>query len=197
MSAAMLWGFLERDEDRYPEVTVIGAGTRVRRGIRVHRTAELADRDRRRIRGIPLTSPARTLLDIAVRLDGRPLRSAVRRAQGTGSANVRQICEMIARLGPRKGSRRLAMIIAEGPAPTRTVLEDVVLDLLLAGGFARPDVTSRCVSRAVAWSPTSAGLSIDSSSRPTAERGTTASSRARTTRSARPYWRPAASGSCG
>ena len=140
MSAAMLWEFVEPDEDRYPEVTVIGAGTRVRRGLRVHRTVDLADRDRRRTQGISLTSPARTLLDIAVRLDGRPLRSAVRRAQGMGSVNVRQICEVIARLGPRKGSRRLATIVAEGPAPTRTVLEDVVLDLLLAGGFARPDV---------------------------------------------------------
>jgi hypothetical protein len=54
--------------------------------------------------------------------------------------NIREICEAIARLGPRKGSRRLGTVIAEGPAPTRTVLEDVVLDLLLAGGLAPPDV---------------------------------------------------------
>jgi very-short-patch-repair endonuclease len=31
-------------------------------------------------------------------------------------------------------------VIAEGPAPTRSVLEDVVLDLILRGGFAHPDV---------------------------------------------------------
>jgi predicted transcriptional regulator of viral defense system len=138
--AAMLWGFIERDEDRYPDVTVIGAGTRVQPRIRVHRTAEFADRDRRRLQGIPLTSPARTLLDIAATLDGAPLRSAVRRAQGTKRVNVREICEVIGRLGPRKGSRRLATVVAEGPAPTRTVLEDVVLDLILNGGLAHPDV---------------------------------------------------------
>jgi hypothetical protein len=34
----------------------------------------------------------------------------------------------------------LAGIVAEGDAPTRSVLEDVVLELILAGGFARPDV---------------------------------------------------------
>ena len=34
----------------------------------------------------------------------------------------------------------MARIIATGPAPTRTVLEDVVLDLLLSGGFEHPDV---------------------------------------------------------
>jgi hypothetical protein len=138
--AAMLWGFIEPDEDRHPEVTVTGASTRVLPGIRVHRTCQLDPRDRRRHQGIPLTSPARTLLDIAATLDGAPLRSAVRRAQGTRRVNVREICEVIARLGPRRGSRRLATVVAEGPAPTRTVLEDVVLDLILGGGFAHPDV---------------------------------------------------------
>jgi very-short-patch-repair endonuclease len=136
----MLWGFVDRDEDQLPEVTVVGAGTRVHLGIRVHRTAELDPRDRRRHQGIPVTSPARTLSDLAARWDGRPLRSAVRRAQGTHRVNVREICEVIARLGPRRGSGRLVKVMAEGPAPTRSVLEDVVLDLILAGGLARPDV---------------------------------------------------------
>ena len=43
-------------------------------------------------------------------------------------------------LGPRRGSAILRRIVATGPAPTRSVLEDVVLDLILAGGFERPDV---------------------------------------------------------
>ena len=140
LSAAMLWGFIDRHEDHLPEVTVIGAGTRLHPGIRVHRTAELADCDWRWLRGIPATSPARTLLDLAARWDGRPLRSAVRRAQGTHRVNVREIYEVIARRGPCRGSRRLANVIAEGAASTRTVLEDVVLDLILRGGFVRPDV---------------------------------------------------------
>jgi hypothetical protein len=127
------------------------------REFRVHRTAALADRDRRRFNGIPVTSPARTLLDLAARLDGQPLRSAVRRAQGNHRVNVREICEVLARLGPRRSSRRLATVIAEGPAPTRSVLEDVVFDPILRGGFARPDVISRCASMAAAWRLTSAG----------------------------------------
>jgi very-short-patch-repair endonuclease len=140
LSAAMLWGFIDRDDDHLPEVTVIGAGTRVHPGIRAHRTKSLHPRDRRSHQGIPLTGPARTLLDLAARLDGRPLRLAVRRAQGTHRVNVREICKVIARRGPCRGSRRPATVIAEGPAPTRTVLEDVVLDLILRGGFVRPDV---------------------------------------------------------
>jgi hypothetical protein len=34
----------------------------------------------------------------------------------------------------------LARILATGPAPTRSVLEDAVLDLMLRGGLAHPDV---------------------------------------------------------
>ena len=46
----------------------------------------------------------------------------------------------MSRLGRRPGVGNLARIVATGPAPTRSVLEDVLLDLLLRGGLAHPDV---------------------------------------------------------
>jgi hypothetical protein len=55
-------------------VTVVGKETGRRRdGIRVHRVSELAPRDSRRYQGIPITSPARALLDIAPDLTDRAL----------------------------------------------------------------------------------------------------------------------------
>jgi hypothetical protein len=140
MPAATLWGFADRDEERAPEVTVIGDGARSHPGIRIHRTARIDRCDWRMWQAIPVTTPARTMLDISATVDGKPLRSLVRRAQGTGSVGLRQLCEVVERLGPRKGSRRLALAIVGGPAPTRSVLEDMVLDLLLDGGFERPDI---------------------------------------------------------
>lgn len=44
------------------------------------------------------------------------------------------------RLGRRRGVATLARILAQGPAPTRSELEDVVLDLIIGGGLERPDV---------------------------------------------------------
>jgi very-short-patch-repair endonuclease len=44
------------------------------------------------------------------------------------------------RLGPRRGTATLRRLVAARPAPTRSVLEDIVLDLLLAAGFEQPDV---------------------------------------------------------
>jgi very-short-patch-repair endonuclease len=138
-SAAELWGFLERS-DRSAEVTVVGKRGRQLPEIVGHRTSYLEPRDRTRFEGIPVTAPPRTLIDIAGVHTDAELRHAVRRAQGLRRLNVRQLLEAIERLGPRRGCARLREAIASGPAPTRSALEDVVLDLLLAGGFEHPDV---------------------------------------------------------
>jgi very-short-patch-repair endonuclease len=138
-SAAELWGFLDRS-DRRVEVTVVGGSTREVPDVVVHRTGHSEPRDRSRFEGIPVTAPARTIVDLAAVLGDAELPHAVRRAQGLRRVNTRQLLEAIERLGPRRGSRRLMRVIATGPAPTRSVLEDIVLDLLLAAGFEHPDV---------------------------------------------------------
>lgn len=138
-SAGELWKFLDV-EDRKPDVTVLGPGTRLAPAIVVHRTSQLGARDRTRHEGIPVTTPARTLIDLAAALTEAELRHAVRRAQGQRRVNVRQLLEVIGRLGPRRGSRRLSEAIATGPSPTRSALEDAVLDMLLRAGFEHPDV---------------------------------------------------------
>lgn len=138
-SAGALWRFVPWD-GREPEVTVPGPGTRIHTGIRVHRSACLDRKDVMTRDSIRLTSPARTLLDLASVLPYKPLRRAVREAMAQRRVAIRQLVEVLGRTGPRRGSNKMARIIADGYAPTATVLEDVVLDLILAGGFERPDV---------------------------------------------------------
>jgi hypothetical protein len=129
-----------RWDGRLPEVTVVGPGARGHSGIRVHRAACLEEADITVHQGIPITSPARTLVDLASILDQRRLRRAVRQAQSLELVEPQQLVETLGRLGPRRGVTKLGRILASGPAPTRSELEDVVLDLMLAGGFAHPDV---------------------------------------------------------
>jgi very-short-patch-repair endonuclease len=143
-SAAALWG-LVRWDDRYAEVTVLGTATREHSGLRVHRTRTLAPQDVSRHEAIPVTSPARTLLDLASAVTYRPLRRAVRQAQALHRVNLGELAEVLGRLGPRRGVRNLARIVATGPAPTRSELEDAVLDLMLRGGLAHPDVNVELV----------------------------------------------------
>src|SRR5581483_33021 len=60
-SAAALWGLGPASAE--VDVTVVARGCRSREGIRVHRLETLAAADRGERRGIPITAPARTVID--------------------------------------------------------------------------------------------------------------------------------------
>jgi very-short-patch-repair endonuclease len=137
-AAAALWRLVDWD-GRYPAVTVRGSGTRVHHGIRVHRSS-LASADITRHRGIPVTSPLRTLLDLAAIVPARTLRRAVRQALALRLVHHGALVAAVTSAGRRRGIRALRAILADGPAPTRSALEDVVLDLILRTGLRMPDI---------------------------------------------------------
>ena len=135
-SSAMLFGLLPV-EDRRPEVT-IPAATKCRvEGIVVHRTRDV---DRLSHKGIPTTSAARLLIDLAPRLDDVPLRRLMSRAQSMRLTNLRQLSRQLDRAAGRFGRARFARVLAMRPPATRSELEDRVYDLVLAGGLPEPDV---------------------------------------------------------
>ena len=136
VSAAALYE-LVRWDDRYPEVTT--TSQRAHRGIRTHRSSVLAVDDVTRYRGIPVTTPARTLVDLGATFTYKALRRTVREAQ-RNLVDIRHILATLDRLGPRRGTENLTKILATGRAPTRSELEDTVLDLLLSAGFEHPHV---------------------------------------------------------
>ncbi len=125
LSAAMHYEFCD-PLDRVVDVTVQGASTRRHPGIRVHRAIAL---DAINHRGIRTTMPLQTLHDCALDVEPPQLRRLVRRAQARHRVSIRQLAT----------SNRLAHIAATGPAPTRSELEDIVLDALLPI-FEHPDV---------------------------------------------------------
>jgi hypothetical protein len=114
-AAAAHWGIVTWD-GRYPEVTVTGAA-RTHRGVRVHRSRTLQPQDVTRKQNVPITTPARTLHDLSSVLPFKAHRRATRQAHVLGLVNTN----------------------ATTP-PTRSELEDAVLDLILQGGLAPPDV---------------------------------------------------------
>ena len=125
-SSAALDGYVRWDGRRV-EVTVRGGSHREHEGIRIHRTIALPPQDCRRVRGIPTTAPARTLLDLAATLGPRSLRRAVRQAQATHRVNLREIAEVLTRFERRKGQ--------QAPVPRRAHGRP---GLPLAGPAARP-----------------------------------------------------------
>jgi very-short-patch-repair endonuclease len=118
-SAAALYGLVTWD-DRHPEVTTTRARTHA--GIRAHRTTKQKQTTCKQ--GIPVTTPAQTLHDLSSMPQFKALRRATREARRLGL------------ITPTEAAR----IIPTGYIPTRSELEDAVLDLIDEGGLERPQV---------------------------------------------------------
>ncbi len=83
-SAAALWGLLAAI-DGSVDISVPGqTGRAKRQGIRLHRCPSLLATDMTRRRGIPVTSPVRTISDLRRVVSARELRRAIRQAEVFG-----------------------------------------------------------------------------------------------------------------
>ena len=138
LAAGAYWEMLEWSEDWPIDVTVAGVGTRRHQGLRVHRTSWLERRDLMLRDGFAVTAPWRTILDLAAVLSESHLRRVVRQALAEGLVSVRQLAEVLGRGAGRRGAGKLARVLVDAE-PTRSELEDIVLDLLLVR-FDRPEV---------------------------------------------------------
>jgi predicted transcriptional regulator of viral defense system len=92
------------------------------RGVRLYRTDHLQPDEVRRLLGIPVTSPARTLLDLAS-IGSRPLEGIAARAERQGLVTPGDIEAILARYPRRPGTRRLRALLTEPPALTRSEAE--------------------------------------------------------------------------
>lgn len=126
-------------DDRDVEVIVPGSAGRKIAGIRPHRR-QLDPRDTWTRDNIRVTSPARTILDIAATRPFKPLRRMVRQAQAERRVNVRQLLDVLHRHPRHRGAATLRSVIADGPTPTRSELEDLALDLLDHAAITRPAI---------------------------------------------------------
>jgi very-short-patch-repair endonuclease len=130
-SAAALWGLHDAEGPR-PDVTVATRNGRRRAAIAVHR-AQLARPDRRRRSGIPVTSPARTLADLARHVDQPDLVRAVREAEFLRRFDLGAVQELL----DRRPCRALRTLV-EDLALTQSGLEDRLLDICDHHGISRP-----------------------------------------------------------
>ena len=142
-SAAAAWGTI----DRVPEVvtlTVVGCDLRSRPGIHIRRTQILDPRDLRLRHGLPVTAPARTLLDLAGTTTAAELERAVAEARVRRLILPGDLEAALARAPGRKGATRLrALLSAEGgPAPTRRELERLMMALIRDAQLPLPQVNA-------------------------------------------------------
>jgi very-short-patch-repair endonuclease len=127
-SAAQMWGFRPKPDDGVVDVLVVGRDARDRPGIRVHRTAWLAKADLDFIDDIPVTSPARAILEIAPDLDFRELELAVHEALALKIVTIPKLRAVLARYPRRSGSALLQELAV--PSTHSTITDSKGAELL-------------------------------------------------------------------
>jgi very-short-patch-repair endonuclease len=133
---------LVRSAPRF-EVTVVH-GRQARHGIVVHRSRVVHDEDRDLVRGIPVTSVARTLVDLADVLPEKRLAKAVHEAEVQRRFDRTAIERVLARAPGRRGRDRLLRILAAYTPQvsfTRSRAERRLLALCEGHGLPRPQTT--------------------------------------------------------
>jgi very-short-patch-repair endonuclease len=126
-------------------VTIPGdPGRRRRAGLHVHRSATLAPADTTVHRAIPITTPARTLIDLAATLTGRPLEQALDRAERL--IDFAALHMTLAAHPTRPGSPCLQAMLSRytaGSLVTRSELEERFLGLCDDHRLPRPETNTR------------------------------------------------------
>lgn len=164
LSAAAMWDLVDA-RPKIIDVTVPHARHHGRRANRVvHRARSLGNKDVRRITGIPVTCPARTLVDIAGIVPGRVLEDALDRAllAGLVSLNSLQRYIDVRCLAKRPGVGRLRFFIDDRKRGVpESALERRFLHLIRAAKLPEPTRQYRSAGRRLDFAYVDARIAIE------------------------------------
>ena len=137
-SAARLWNLLRSSTD--PTDVTTGRSPDGCPGIALHRSRRIHVEDRAVREGIPVTSVARTLLDLAEVVSRGRLDRAIEQAEHLQVFDLRAVDRLIARGRGRHGLQPLKAALRDYRPPpfTRSGLERRFFDLCDRSGLARP-----------------------------------------------------------
>jgi hypothetical protein len=135
-SAAWLWGFLPHYEPP-PEIS-LPTGDRRPRHILTHRCPTLEPRDVTHQHGVPTTTRARTLLDIAPRLTRTQLTRLVNDQRRDGRLRLAALDDVIARNPYHSGTKLLRPFVQDPRNPTDSPFEDDFLTFVKKYGLPVP-----------------------------------------------------------
>jgi very-short-patch-repair endonuclease len=162
-SAADLWGIRFSSAGRFD---VTAARTRAGRpGIALHRPRRLRPEDRDEKDGIPVTSVARTLVDLAAVLPQGQLRRAVEKSERLELFDLRAVEPLL--VPGRPGVANLRAVLREYMPPpfTRSEAERRFLELCRAAGLPNPRVNTVVVGFEVDFTWHEARLVVELDSR--------------------------------
>jgi very-short-patch-repair endonuclease len=141
-AAAAVW-HIRSQPAGVTDVLVVRRDVRSREGIRVHRVSDFDKRDLSSRHGVPLTTPARTLLDLATILARAELGRAVEQAELRRMTSHDQLSALLTRSRSHRGAARLEAVLDPGRQFTRSEAERRLLRLVNAAGLPTPAANTR------------------------------------------------------
>jgi very-short-patch-repair endonuclease/predicted transcriptional regulator of viral defense system len=145
-SGARLWQLRLRHPDRAGiHVTILGHDRGRRPGIIPHRVSALSAEDTTEVDGIPVTTPARTVIDLASQFRPRVLEQVMAEAQRKGLAEIEDVAAALERKPRTRGAFVLRRLIETGNrfAFTRSEAEERLLALIAKGEIPTPETNAR------------------------------------------------------
>jgi very-short-patch-repair endonuclease len=136
--AAVLWGVRPPPADAM-HVTVAGRHVEGPRGVTVHRVRALHSHDATRRNGIPVTSLARTLLDLATQATPTQLARAADEARVHHHLTDHALNEQFARYPHHRGAKTLREAVRATSRLTRSEAERRLLELIRAARLPEPE----------------------------------------------------------
>ena len=138
-SAAVLWDLLPANETRH----LVRARERRRPGIVVRRAGRLRDDEVTKIDGIPITTAARTIVDLAAAVTARELEQALAQSFVRRLATRAQLERLLTRATGRRGSARLRTLLQGHAALTRSEADERLLALIRRAQLPEPATNAR------------------------------------------------------
>ncbi len=156
-TAAAAWDLRRRGPGAIHVTVPSTPGRKQRRGIRLHRSGTLTPNDTTTHRGIPITTPARTIIYLARTLEGRPLDHALDLAE---QRSLIDFAELHQRPIPPSLQAVLSRYTA-GASITRSEMEERFLALCDDHGIPRPSVNIRVEDQEVDFVWRDARLTVE------------------------------------
>ncbi|WP_026911623.1 DUF559 domain-containing protein [Patulibacter minatonensis] len=144
-SAGDAWDILPRRPSGPPQVCVVGGGARSRPGVLVRRLRTLDAGDRTARGPLPVTSLARTVVDLGGELGVDDLERSFAEAMAVHGLSTRVVAYAAERRGRFRGvaTVRRLLELADGPQRTRSELERELRRLVRASGLPEPRMNVR------------------------------------------------------
>jgi very-short-patch-repair endonuclease len=133
------------------EVTVPRGKRRQIEGVRIHRVRDLFPDEVTMFEGIPITTPARTVLDLAEVLTSREVEQVLATAYRKGLVTREEMLRMVERHPRHRGTPLLRRLLdAEGePAFTRPKAEEKLLEIVRSARLPLPELNVKVLGHEV------------------------------------------------